>query len=221
MLFVKKKALIFDLDGTLADTIGAIAEAVNMALERFSYPRKSEEQVRHAVGNGARMIVKRLMPPEEAENENKVSRVLECYDQMYAITHLHTTEMYDGIKEMIKSLSDAGFKIAVFSNKQDAYVKGLVEQFFPDGEVAIARGQTDIPIKPDPAGLNIILGEMGVSASECIFVGDSGVDIKTAENSNMDFIGVGWGFCGKEKLLELGADTVVEKPSEILQMLKI
>ena len=216
-----KKALIFDLDGTLADTIGAIAEAVNMALARFSYPSRSEDEVRRAVGNGARMIVKRLMPEPDSLDEDKVSEVLECYDKMYELTYLHTTEMYDGVGETVHYLYDNGIKIAVFSNKQDAYVKGLVKQFFPNGTACVARGQTDIPIKPDPAGTRIVLQELGVSADECVFVGDSGVDLKTAENTGMDFIGVSWGFWGRERLAEAGADTIVDHPCEIVKLLNL
>lgn len=221
MIFNNKKLLIFDLDGTLADTIGAIADGVNMALTHFSYPTKTEDEVRRAIGNGARMLVKRLMPETEAEDDEKVSKVLACYNKMYEKTYLHTTEMYDGIEETVHKLIESGLTVAVFSNKQDAYVKGLVDQFFKNGEVTVARGQTDIPIKPDPAGVKLILDQLGVSPSECIFVGDSGVDLKTAQNSEMDFIGVAWGFCGRKELLELGADTVVDKPQEILKLINI
>ena len=219
MILVNKKLLIFDLDGTLSDTIGAIAEAVNLTLASFSYPQKSEEQVRRAVGNGARMIIKRLMPEECAENEEMVSETLCKYNEMYGTTYLHTTEMYDGVRDMILELAKKGFRIAVYSNKQDAYVKGLVSMYFPNGEVCVARGQTDIPIKPDPMGVNIILDELGVSASESVFVGDSGVDLKTAQNSGMDFIGVAWGFCGRRMLSDLGAEIIVDHPSEILRLL--
>ena len=221
MLLRNKRAIIFDLDGTLADTIGAIAEAVNMALAKFSYPTRSEEEVRFAVGNGARMIVKRLMPEPDSLNDDKVTEVLECYDKMYALTYLHTTEMYDGIEETVRRLHDNGIKLAVFSNKQDAYVKGLVEQFFSTGMISVARGQTDIPIKPDPAGTRIVLEELGASADECVFVGDSGVDLKTAEKSGMDFIGVSWGFWGKERLSDAGAGIIVDRPCEMLNYLKL
>lgn len=216
-----KKALIFDLDGTLADTIDAITEAVNLTLEYFRFPIKSYDDVKNAIGNGARMLIKRLIPDSESDNEAKLSEVVKHYDKMYATTYLHTREMYDGMKETVLKLHNAGLKIAVFSNKQDAYVKGLVNQYFPNGEIQIARGQTDIPTKPDPCGVSLILRELEVEASECVFVGDSGVDLKTAQNSGMDFIGVAWGFCGKQKLYEMGADLIADAPEEILNMLNI
>ena len=216
----EKKLLIFDLDGTISDTIGAIAEGINIALKHFGYPQKDEESVRRAIGNGARMLVKRLMPEAEAENEEKVTKTLEYYNKTYGEVYLHTTEMYPGVGETIRALSEKGVKIAVYSNKQDAFVKGLVSMYFPNGEVSVARGQTDIPVKPDPTGVKIILDELGASASECIFIGDSGVDLKTAENSNMDFIGVAWGFCGREALAEIGARVIIDDPLEIMNFVK-
>jgi phosphoglycolate phosphatase len=134
---------------------------------------------------------------------------------------METTETYDGIKETLHSLkNDLGIKIAVFSNKQDEYVKNLTKQYFPDDTVSVSRGQTDLPIKPDTAGLMKILEELNVSTDECIFVGDSGVDVETAKNANMDFIGVSWGFWGRERLAESGARTIIDQPEEFLSIIK-
>ena len=221
MIHGNKKALIFDLDGTLADTLGAITEAINLTMEHFSYPKKTEPEVQRAIGNGARALVKRLMPEKDAEDGDRVDGVLAYYDRMYAETYTHTTEMYDGIREMLNEVLGAGLRIAVYSNKQDNYVKALVRQYLPNGEVSVARGQTDIPNKPDPTGVRLILAELGVSATDCVFIGDSGVDARTAENSGMDFIGVAWGFCGREALEKLGAENIADKPCEILKMLSL
>jgi phosphoglycolate phosphatase len=166
------------------------------------------------------MLVKRLMPEKEAENEERVTEVLAHYNKSYGEIYMHTTEMYPGVGETVKLLARMGVKIAVYSNKQDAYVKDLVSMYFPNGEVSVARGQTDIPVKPDPAGVRLILGELGVTADESIFVGDSGVDLKTAENSGMDFIGVAWGFCGRDALAEMGAKVIIDEPSEIMNLVK-
>ena len=217
---IKKKLMIFDLDGTLSDTLGAIAEAVNLTLAHFGYPQKEEDAVRRAIGSGARMLVKRLMPEKEAENEERVTEVLAHYNKSYGEIYMHTTEMYPGVGETVRLLARMGVKIAVYSNKQDAYVKDLVSMYFPNGEVSVARGQTDIPVKPDPAGVRLILGELGATADESIFVGDSGVDLKTAENSGMDFIGVAWGFCGRDALAEMGAKVIIDEPSEIMNLVK-
>ena len=220
MTFSNKKVLIFDLDGTLANTLSAITEAVNMTMSHYSFSNKSEDEVRQAIGNGARMLMKRLVPPEYADNDQVIAEVLTYYNKMYALTYLHTTETYDGITELVRNLQKKEIKIAVFSNKQDAYVKGLVKLLFPNGEVSIARGQTELPVKPDPAGVKTIMKELSVSAEECLFVGDSGVDMKTAENAGMDAVLVAWGFCGREKLASMGAECIVDVPNEIIKMLK-
>ena len=220
MRFENKKAVIFDLDGTLADTIGGIAEAINMTLEYFGYPTKTEDEVRVAVGNGARMLIRRVIPKEFYDDEETVTRVLEKYDRLYELTYFHSDKMYDGMEEAVRKLKADGKKIAVFSNKQDPFVKRLSSIYFPDDTISISLGQTDIPVKPDPAGVKIILDELGVSADECVFVGDSGVDMMTAKNSGMDYICVSWGFVGREGLLEKGAEVIIDHPSELNDIIK-
>ncbi len=219
MCFENKKAVIFDLDGTLADTIDAIAEAVNMTLEYFGYPTRTTDQVRAAVGNGARMIIRRSIPAEFYDDEDKVTEALKKYDEMYALTYSHSDKMYDGMREALIELYKSGKKIAVFSNKQDAYVKGLSDIYFSDGTISMALGQTDLPVKPDIAGLKLIMDELSVTADECVFVGDSGVDLATARNANMDCICVSWGFVGREGLLAKGAECIIDHPSELLTLI--
>ena len=219
MCFENKKAVIFDLDGTLADTIDAIAEAVNMTLEYFGYPTRTTDQVRAAVGNGARMIIRRSIPAEFYDDEDKVTEALKKYDEMYALTYSHSDKMYDGMREALIELYKSGKKIAVFSNKQDAYVKGLSDIYFSDGTISMALGQTELPVKPDIAGLKLIMDELDVTADECVFVGDSGVDLATAKNANMDCICVSWGFVGREGLVAKGAECIIDHPSELLKLI--
>jgi phosphoglycolate phosphatase len=218
-IFNNKKAVIFDLDGTLADTIDAIAEAVNMTLEYFGYPTKTTDEVRAAVGNGAKMIIRRTIPAEYYDDDETVLKVLKKYDEMYAITYSHTNKMYDGMREALVELYRSGKKIAIFSNKQDAYVKGLSEIYFSDGTISMALGQTDLPVKPDIAGLKLIMDKLGVAVDDCVFVGDSGVDLATARNANMDCICVSWGFVGREGLILKGADCIIDHPSELLNLI--
>ena len=219
MRFENKKAVIFDLDGTLADTIEAIAEAINMMLEYFGYPTRTIDQVRAAVGNGARMIVRRSIPAELYDNEEKVTEALKKYDEMYALTYFHSDKMYDGMREALIELYKSGKKIAVFSNKQDHYVKGLSDIYFSDGTISMALGQTDLPVKPDIAGLKLIMDKLSVTAEDCVFVGDSGVDLATARNANMDCICVSWGFVGREGLEAKGAECIIDHPSELLSLI--
>ena len=219
MRFENKKAVIFDLDGTLADTIEAIAEAINMMLEYFGYPTRTIDQVRAAIGNGARMIVRRSIPAELYDNEEKVTEALNKYDEMYALTYFHSDKMYDGMREALIELYKSGKKIAVFSNKQDHYVKGLSDIYFSDGTISMALGQTDLPVKPDIAGLKLIMDKLSVTAEDCVFVGDSGVDLATARNANMDCICVSWGFVGREGLEAKGAECIIDHPSELLSLI--
>ena len=219
MCFENKKAIIFDLDGTLADTIDAIAEAVNMTLEYFGYPQRTTDEVRAAVGNGARMIIRRTIPSELYDDEETITKVLKKYDEMYALTYSHSDKMYDGMREALIALHASGKKIAVFSNKQDAYVKGLSDIYFSDGTISMALGQTHLPVKPDIAGLKLIMDELGVTSDECVFVGDSGVDLATARNADMDCVCVSWGFVGREGLEAKGADCIIDHPSELLKLI--
>ena len=216
-----KKAVIFDLDGTIADTVSAITEAVNMTMERFSFPVHTVDQVRAAIGNGATTLVRRLIPEGFRDDTELVLRVRRVYDEMYALTYMHSTDTYDGIDEALRFLEyNRGLKLAVFSNKQDEYVKALCNQYFPDGIISGARGQTELPIKPDIAGLLKVVDDLGVTLDECVYVGDSEVDVKTAENAGVDFIGVSWGFVGRDVLAANGATTIIDRPEQLLDLIK-
>ncbi len=215
---VKKiKAIIFDLDGTLADTIEAITEAVNLSMEHFGYQTLSCDAVRRAVGNGARMLIKRCMPKTDSSDSDKVSNVLSHYDDMYRLTYIHTDRCYDGVREAVIKLAENGFKIAILSNKQDEYVKALARALFPSGVISLAQGQTDLPIKPDPTVPLMIAKKLGVDPKECAFVGDSDVDVITAHNADMLQLSVSWGFRSKEVLLSAGAANIVDTPEQMLK----
>ncbi len=209
------RALILDLDGTLADTIGAIRDGINDTMRKYGYPAKNYEDIRRAIGNGAKLLVKRCMPLEAAADEAQVKRVLSSYDLAYARTYLHTRECYEGIPEAVASLKEKGYRLAVLSNKQDAFVKGLVKQLLPNDEATIVMGQTALPTKPNPMVPRMIARQLGVTFSECAMIGDSEVDIQTAKNAGMLAIGCSWGYRGREALLAAGADVVVDTPQEL------
>ena len=212
------RALIFDLDGTLADTIGGIRDGMNETMHKYGYPPKTYEDIRRAIGNGARLLVKRCMPEPDASNEQKVKTVLASYDLAYARTHLHTRECYEGIVEAVKELHARGYRLAVLSNKQDAYTKGLVDQLFPDGEFEIVMGQGELPTKPDPTAPQLIAHLLCVDADECAVIGDSDVDIVTAQNAGMRSVGCSWGYRGRQVLEGLGAQHVVDTPLRLLDI---
>ena len=211
------KALIFDLDGTLANTVPAIAEAVNMTLESLSFPTRTEEEVKSFIGQGPRHLITQALPVEARLNDpTLVDKALSIYDRMYEKTYMHTDTLYEGIEEAIVFLSKY-YKIAVLSNKQDAYVKALVKQLLPEGICEIARGSVaGVPAKPNPAIALSLVEELDVSPSECILIGDSDVDILTAANAGIDILSVSWGFVSKTKLLLKGAQDIINSPYELI-----
>lgn len=219
MDFSSIRGIIFDLDGTVADTLGAIREAINQTMRCYGYPERSYEDIRLAIGNGARKLVSRSMPADEATNDARVTEVLAAYDAAYAETYLHTRECYAGIPETVAELCRRGYVTSIVSNKQDAYVKGLAAQLFPGGEIRFAMGQGEFPTKPDPALPRWISEQTGIGLSEYVMIGDSDVDVKTARNTGMAVIGCAWGFRGRDALIEAGADVVVDAPAELLSWL--
>lgn len=212
------RALIFDLDGTLADSIGGIRDGINETMHKYGYPSKTYEDIRRAIGNGARLLVKRCMPEPDASDEQKVKTVFASYDLAYARTYLHTRECYEGIVEAVKELHARGYRMAVLSNKQDVYTRGLVNQLFPEGEFEIVMGQTDLPTKPDPTVPHLIAHLLCVDADECAMIGDSDVDIVTAHNAGMMSVGCSWGYRGRHLLEGLGAQHVLDEPSQLLDI---
>lgn len=215
------KALIFDLDGTLADTIPAITEAVNMTLKHLGFPTHSEEEIRLYIGQGPRHLISEALPKEILMSQPQiVNKALEIYNKMYAKTYMNTTSLYEGLEEVIITLSKY-YKIAVLSNKQDEYVKNLVKQLLPEGICEIARGTVNNkPAKPDPAIALEILEELGVSHYECMLIGDSHIDIITAKNAEMDYLSVSWGYVSKAKLIMKGAQEIINSPRELLDYFK-
>lgn len=209
------KLLIFDLDGTLADTLPAIRHGVNLTMRRFGYPELTYEQIRSMIGNGARKLIERAMPSGEAADAEYFEKVYATYCEMYAKTYTETTECYDGISEALETLCRRGYKIAVLSNKQNEFVGTLVRQLLPSGIVSAARGQTELPVKPNPAAALLIAESLGADASECAFIGDSDVDIKTARNAGMTSVCCTWGYRDRAYLESFAPDYIINSPSEL------
>ena len=212
------RALIFDLDGTIADTINAIRDGLNATLNKYNYPEKTYDEVRRAIGNGALSLVRRCMPEPDASSEAKVKAVFTSYDLAYSHTYLHTRECYKGIPEVIDELGARGYLMAVLSNKQDPFVKGLVKQLLPNAHMELVMGQTKLPKKPDPTVPRFIALRLCVSPYACAMIGDSEVDIETAHNAGMLAVGCSWGFRGREALVAAGADVIVDTPEELLAL---
>ena len=211
------KCVIFDLDGTLLDTLEDLADSVNMMLENFACPRRSLEEVRQFLGNGMRKLVERSVP--EGFDKNKLVSAYEFFREAYRKNMQNKTRPYNGITECLEELNRLGIKIAVTSNKNDDAVKNLCKEYF--GElVTVAVGvRDDIPPKPDPEMVNNVISELCFEKSDCIFVGDSETDIRTAKNAGLESVGVLWGFRDRKILEQEGADYIVLHTDELTGVL--
>ena len=218
MNIAEKKLLIFDLDGTIADTLYSIMEAVNMCMEHYGFRERSYEEVRTAVGNGAKRLIMQTMPESEAQNAERAEEIYRYFQTCYDVTYDHIDGCYDGMKEAMLELRARGYTLAVLSNKPDAYVKNIIGALFDKETVAIAMGETDLPKKPDPTAPHYIASTLGFESKDCAFIGDSEVDIRTAQNSGMKSVAVSWGFRSKDLLLSCAPDIIVDHPSELLEI---
>ncbi len=212
-----RKALIFDLDGTIADTLPAILVALNATMRQFGYPEHDLTALRGFINNGARMLITRAMP-EDARSETQIDAVLAAYDRAYTESYLQTAETYPGVDAAIRTLHERGYHIAVLSNKQDYMVKGLCAQLLP-GVVDIAIGQrAGYPTKPDPTVPLAIAADLGAAPSEVAFIGDSDVDMLTAKNAGFAPIGVAWGYRSPALLREVGAEVIVDTAERLMEI---
>lgn len=215
---MKYQTYIFDLDGTLLDTLGDLADSVNYALRAHGMPEHSLDDVRRFVGNGVRKLMERVVPDGEANPDFEAT--FDTFCAYYMLHALDTTRPYDGIPELLEALKAKGCRLAVVSNKMMAATQELCRHFFPDTiEVAIGEHEAEgIRKKPAPDTIVAALRQLGVGQEGAAYVGDSDVDIETARNSGLPCISVLWGFRDKAFLLQHGATTFVSTPLEILDV---
>ena len=215
-----KKAVIFDLDGTLADTIASITYCGNLALSRFGLSSFGEEDYKRFVGDGAAMPVRRALLAAGDERLEHFDEVYEAYLEIFAKDCMYQVKPYEGICALLEELKRLSVRIAVLSNKPDRDSLRVVEALFGKGYFDFVQGQrADIPRKPDPAGVYRIMEAFGLSAGDFLYVGDSGVDMKTGRAAGIFTVGVLWGFRDRKELVENGADAVISKPLELLSHL--
>ncbi len=209
----KKDTVIFDLDGTLLDTLDDLKNSVNDALIKHGYPKRTREEIRAFVGNGIRNLITRALPG--GTDNPEFEQVLSDFKEHYGIHCNDLTRPYDGVMDLIQALKEAGIKMAIVSNKADFAVKELSEIYFK-GTIPVAIGEREgVRKKPEPDTVMEALKELG-SARECaVYVGDSEVDIETARNCGMDLILCEWGFRDRKQLEELGAHVFAGRPSQI------
>lgn len=210
---MKYKAVLFDMDGTLLDTLADMAAAVNHILSVHGYPLRTVEEVRAFVGNGARKLMERALPPDVTGDAFEA--LLEEYRQWYEAHACVKTAPYPGVPAVLAALHRDGVRCAVVSNKPDGATRELAARFFPG---LPAFGQQDgIPAKPAPDMVYHALAELGVEASAAAYVGDSEVDVALARNAGLPLVAVSWGFRGREALEEAGAALVVDDAATLLE----
>ena len=211
-----KKLVIFDLDGTLLDTIADLASATNYALAQLGYPTHDTDAIRTFVGNGINKLFERALPANEQTEEN-VIRMRAHFVPYYDAHNADLSCPYPGIEVLLQSLQEKGIEIAVASNKYQEATTKLVKHYFPTIQFAEVLGQREnIPVKPHPTIVFDILNKTGIDKKEVLYVGDSGVDMQTAQNAEVDAIGVTWGFRSRTELETFHPLGIIDKAEELM-----
>lgn len=214
------KLIIFDLDGTLLNTLDDLADASNLILTRHGFPVHELDEYRYFVGNGIYKLMERAMPPDAAKDTALVSVLRDEMNTYYSEHNNEKTAPYPGVIELIKTVRERGIKTAVLSNKPHEFTLALCEELLGGG-FELALGQREgYPVKPDRRLTQEIMETAGVTAEETLYLGDSGVDMQTAKNGGIFAIGALWGFRERDELLENGADALISTPCEILGYIK-
>ncbi|MBQ2251601.1 MAG: HAD-IIIA family hydrolase [Clostridia bacterium] len=212
------KAVIFDLDGTLVNTLDDLAFAMNEMLGHFGYPERSKNEIETFIGNGQRMFVKRSLP-EHARDEENIDLCTKYYAEKYSENIVRFSRAYEGIPEALENMKKAGMKIAVLSNKSDIHVQKIINELFGNDFFDLVLGAGRFAIKPDPEAVLYIAENLGADPCECAFVGDSDVDIKTAHSAGMTAVWVSWGFQKREILKTAGECKVADSAEDLQKIL--
>ena len=212
------KSIIFDLDGTLLNTIEDLANACNYVLTTLGYKTHEVEKYKTFVGNGRYKLVERMLPEDRRDMEN-IEKALKLFDTYYEKHMIDMTKPYDGIMEMLDSLINRGINIAVVSNKPHEFTTEVVKNYFRDRFKVVYGHKKNTKEKPDPWAVLEVIEEFNVNKDECLYIGDSEIDINTAKNAGVKSVGVEWGFRGKGELEAAGANYIVNKPEQILEIL--
>lgn len=213
-----KKLVIFDLDGTLLNTIEDLGNAANYALSLNGYPTHSLASYPFFVGNGVRNLIRKALP-DDMRTDSIIESLLKDFKEYYNEHNTDCTKPYDGIEELLRNLQDNGVKIAVASNKYQQATEKIIAHYFGDIDFIAVYGQREgVNVKPDPSVVFSILSDAKVPKSEVLYVGDSGVDMETARRACVDSVGVTWGFRSEKELNEYHADMIVNKASDIFDI---
>ena len=212
------KACIFDLDGTLTNTLESMTYSVNLTLEEMGLSKITKDQCRLFVGNGARVLMEKSLKAAGDTDASRIEEGMEIYGRIFDRNCTYHVTPYKGIPEMLKALKDKGIHLAVLSNKPDRQTVKVVKAIFGEELFDYAQGQKEgIRRKPEPDGVWYLMEQMHVSKEECLYIGDSEVDAATGRNAGLKTIGVLWGFRDRKTLETAGADHLIARPDELLQ----
>lgn len=215
------KLCIFDLDGTLTDTLDSLTYCVNGTLRELGLSEITSEQCRSFVGDGARVLIERSLKAAGDEQLQYIEQAMEIYGRIFGENCTYHVTPYDEIVEMLQELKEEGIKLAVLSNKPHPQTVDVVATFFEEGIFSYVQGQKDgIPRKPDPTAVFLIAEQMKVTKEECVYIGDSDVDMQTGNAAGVESVGVTWGFRSKEVLLQNGAKHTIDNPKELIAIVK-
>jgi phosphoglycolate phosphatase len=215
---MKFKGVIFDLDGTLVNSLEDIANAMNTVLQDLNYPTHGYDTYQYFVGSGLRNLVSKSLPATH-NSENQIDHCYHLMIEVYRDNCTHKTKAYDGIFELLNELKSRNIQLSVFSNKADALTKEITATIFPDYFNPIVGLSIESLKKPNPFEALEISKNMGLNPEEMIFVGDSGIDMQTATNANMHAVGVLWGYRPEEELIANGAKHILNHPLDLIQIL--
>ncbi len=214
------KLCIFDMDGTLVNTINTIAHFGNTALDRFGLEAIPTDDYKLMVGNGSDVLVQRMLA-KHGKTMEEYKDLHPYYVKTYDNDFMYLTEPYDGIIDTLEALQECGIKCAVLSNKDDSTAKKVSDELFEGGLIDLCLGaRPGVPLKPEPDAVHEIIEHFGVSKDECLYIGDTATDIKTAKNAGLYSIGVLWGFRDEAELKSAGADVIISNPMEIAELAK-
>ncbi len=214
---MKYKLAIFDLDGTILNTLDDLHDSVNYALSKNGFPNRTLDEVRTFVGNGIRKLIERAMPQDAALEAT--DKVFSDFNYYYKLNSSNKTRPYDGINALISRLREFGVKTAVLTNKADYAAQDLCAEHFPNLFDYVAGEKRGVNRKPAPDGVINILKQLNIDKSDAVYIGDSEVDVMTAQNSELDHIIVTWGFRDREELIKAGAKVIADTPNDVLDII--
>lgn len=207
---------IFDLDGTLVNTITDLGSSASYALEKLGFPKRTMEEYTRFVGNGTLKLIQRSVPEEFKDDDAVVAYAHSLFKDYYAEHYCDTSRIYDGMLEAVEELKSRGIMLSVLTNKPDEFAVKIMDRLFPKGTFCHVQGAREgVPKKPDPTAELEIMRLFGADPANTVHIGDSDVDVFTAHNAGIKCIGCSWGFRSRESLIEAGADAIADKPMEL------